>query len=85
MSIVDEALNEAALRPGPLCAIAKARTRLSAQASTGERGTLSLKGLDELLASDLEYATIARYVTARGTPLSEQSVSRHCGLRCKCP
>lgn len=85
MSIVDEALNEAALRPGPLCAIAKARARLSAGESSGKNGVLSLNGLDELLDSDLEYATIARYVTGRGTPLSEQSVSRHCGSRCKCP
>lgn len=84
MSIVDEALNEATLRPGPLCAIAKARARLSANTSTGERGTLTLTGLDELLDSDLEFATIARYVTGRGTYLSQQSVARHANGLCKC-
>lgn len=84
MSIVDEALNEATLRPGPLCAVAKARARLSADASSGQRGTLTLAGLDELLGSDLEFATISRYISARGVQISEQSVARHIGGRCKC-
>jgi hypothetical protein len=90
MSIVDEALNEAALRRGDTCSIAKAKAKLGAGPSTGERGTLTGDQLDELLDSELPASVVARYVSARGLDVREQAVNRHRKSRrgelgCKCP